>query len=66
MNIQNRYDRICALRIVKAPKWIIKNEQVELVALKYQLDDNKIQALLDKYVRPLMDGKGYITVPDYE
>jgi hypothetical protein len=66
--------RIKQLRNYNAPKWLIKNEQVDLALIRafrfrrfpvgHTMAHDYWQQLLDKHVRPLMDGVGYINLPD--
>jgi hypothetical protein len=58
----NGLQRLKTLRQVGAPKWIIQNEKLHLADARYHFSSEQYEEALNKFVRPYMDGKGYITV----
>jgi hypothetical protein len=56
ISVEDRKRRLRQLRSLGAPKWIIKNEQAELVALRLKLTHSQLTSLVAKHVLPLMDG----------
>lgn len=66
ISAKDRYNRILTLRELGAPAWIIKLEQLQLKAIRANMADEVYESLLNKHVRPLMNGHGYIMTLDEE
>ena len=51
---KQRYDRVKRLREMRAPPWVIKWEQVQMVLARFGYDLNMHATLTERHVTPLM------------